>query len=304
MQQIKARTKENKKMKIAILSDIHGNLPAFNAVLKDVKKQGISKFIIAGDHTGGCPQHNEVLEKIKTLDAYVIKGNRDKHILNYHKGLKEEWINHKQMSSVLWTYNTMDKSNIEYIDELPEQLSVFLPKLDSIRVVHGSPFSISEELFQDRYIERLERALNSIEESILVCGHTHEPWSKEIYNKLVVNPGSVGVHFNKDKVAEYAALTWANNKWEVSHQQVQYDFKKLEQIFFESGLLKEARIWGILTLQSMEEGKDVTKDFLKLAYKLAEDNGVRDVKLIHNFIWEKAEKCWIEKYMKKYRMFI
>lgn len=50
-------------MKIVILSDIHGNLPAFNAVLKDVKKQGINKFIIAGDHTGGCPQHNEVLEE-------------------------------------------------------------------------------------------------------------------------------------------------------------------------------------------------------------------------------------------------
>lgn len=82
-------------MKIAVLSDIHGNLTAFNAVLNDINKLDIDTFIIAGDHIVDCPQPNEVLEKIKSLNAYVIKGNREDYILNYHKGMCNEWNTHK-----------------------------------------------------------------------------------------------------------------------------------------------------------------------------------------------------------------
>ncbi len=282
-------------MKIAVLSDIHGNLTAFNAVLNDINMVDIDKFIIAGDQIVDCPENNEVLEKIKKLNAYVIKGNREQYILDYHKGMHNEWSKYEQMAATVWTYNNLDKDNIKHIDELPEQLNISLPKMDTIRVVHGSPFGISQQLFKDKYPERVEKSLKGIKESVLICGHTHKSWSKVAYNKLIVNPGSVGVPFNNNKFAEYAVLTWNDNKWLVSHHQVEYDLKELEHKFFQSGLLKNCRTWSMLTLQSIKEGKDVTIDFIKYAYNLAEESGFNNYKLVPNCIWDKAEEVWFGK---------
>lgn len=279
-------------MKVAVLSDIHGNLTAFNAVLDDINKLGIDKIIIAGDHIMDCPQNNEVLEKIKTLTPYVIQGNREKYILDYEKGLHNEWDTHKQMAAVVWTYKNLNKNNIKYIDQLPEQLTVSLPEADAIRVVHGSPFGISEPLFPDKYPERLEKALKSINESVLICGHTHEAWSMVRHGKLVVNPGSVGVPFNKNKCADYAVLTLDQTQWIVSHHEVKYDLEELDSLFLDSGLFHQCKGWSELTLQTIKQGKDITSQYLDYAYALAEKRGFKDVKLIPNHIWDEVEQLW------------
>jgi hypothetical protein len=148
-----------------------------------------------------------VLEIVKSLNAYVIKGNREEYILDYHKGM-------------------------------------------------------------------------------------HDEWSKEIHNKLIVNPGSVGVHFNKNKFAEYAVLTCKDSKWEVLHRQVEYDFKEVEESFLKSGLFQSNSAWSKITLQSMREGANKVLDFIEYAYKLARKEGFVSSQLVPNCIWDKAEKNW------------
>lgn len=279
-------------MKIAVLSDIHGNLTALNAVLKDINKLGINKFIIAGDHIIDCPNPNEVLEKIKTLDAYVIKGNREEYLLDYYKGIHNEWNKYNQMRAVVYTYSIISENNMKYIDGLPEQLSISLPQMDDIRIVHGSLFRINEGLFPDKHFTRLEKTLQNLKEQVLICGHTHYAWSKEMNNKLVVNPGSVGVPFNENKCAEYAVIIWNGAKWQVSHRQVEYDLKELQQLFFENELFEKCPTWSRLTLQSIREGRDVTTEFITYAYKLAKDSGVSEPEFVPNSIWDMAEKLW------------
>lgn len=286
-------------MRIAVLSDIHGNFTAFQAVTKDIKKKGIDKVIIAGDNIVDCTEPNEVLNNIKSMKAYVIKGNREQYILDYHNGKKNEWKDHKQMGIAIWTHNELTAENINYIEKLPEQLSISLAQMDDIRVVHGSPSNMSEELFPDKDIERLKKAISGIKESVLICGHTHESWSKKIDNKLVVNPGSVGVPFNEFKAAEYAILTWEDHRWIASHHKVKYNMKDLEQLFKKSEIMKECRAWSKLTLKSIEEGRNVTMDFIQYAYKLAEESGIRDLKLVPNFIWDEAEELWFSKYIEE-----
>lgn len=284
----------SEEMKIAVLSDIHGNLTALNAVLKDITDAKIDKFIIAGDHIIDCPQHNEVLNRMKSLDAYVIKGNREKYIMDYHYGIKSDWRSYKQMAAPVWVHDSLEEDNLKYISELPEQLSISLPQRDSIRVVHGSPFDISEQLYEEKYPERVEKALKEIEESVLICGHTHWSWSKRVFNKLILNPGSVGVPFNKRSCAEYAVLTWSDNQWSASHHQVEFNIEELEQMFFESGLYQECRAWSRVTLESIKQGKDIAADFINHAYELARKNGFDNSKLIPNHIWDKAEELWFK----------
>lgn len=282
-------------MKLAVLSDIHGNLPALNAVLKDINNIGVNKYIIAGDHIVDCPQPNEVLDKIKSLNAYIIKGNREQYVTEYHQGMHNEWNNHKQMSAVLWTYNTLNEQNIKYINELPEQLNISFTGIDAIRVVHGSPLKINDKLFPFTHTERLEKAVKAVKEPVLICGHTHESWSRIAYNKLIVNPGSVGVPFNNNRFAEYAVLVWENNKWTVSHCQVKYDLGELENTFIESGIMEESRAWSRITIDSIKQGKDITLEFIRYAYKLAESMGFNNLKLLPDYIWDRAEQLWFEK---------
>lgn len=71
----------------------------------------------------------------------------------------------------------------------------------------------------------LEKTVDCINESVLFCGHAHKSWSKVLHNKLVINPGLVGVHFNKSKCSEYTILRWDVNEWTVSHHKVEYNLK-------------------------------------------------------------------------------
>lgn len=106
-------------MKYGVIGDIHGNLYALKAIIADLKKQDITKYFIAGDLIADCNYPNEVLDYIQTLDAVVIKGNREEYVLNYLDGLCPEWETLKQMSSVVWTALQLTEENISYVRRLP-----------------------------------------------------------------------------------------------------------------------------------------------------------------------------------------
>ena len=88
---------------------------------------------------------------------------------------------------------------------MPEQISIDIPDVDTIRIVHGSPYRIDESLYQYQCKDRIVESVMGIE-NVLICGHTHIPWHENINNKLMINPGSVGVNFNEHLFAEYALL--------------------------------------------------------------------------------------------------
>ncbi|MDT8715122.1 metallophosphoesterase family protein [Clostridium sp. 19966] len=281
-------------MRIAVLSDIHGNYSAFKAALKDIEKLGIDKYIIAGDQILDFPKPNEVLETIRGLDAYVIKGNRENYILDYHNGKCSEWKKYKQMSTVLWTYETLKEENLKYIGELPSQLKVNISGTDSIRVVHGSPLAISEELYPNKHLDRLEKACKAIEETVLICGHTHEAWVKEAFGKLILNPGSLGVPFNKNSAAEYAVLTWKENHWTASIRQIDYTLKDFEEAFNDTDIVEKCKTWCYLTLESIKAGRNVNIDFINQGHNMAEKEGIKICELVPNSIWDKVHQLWFK----------
>ena len=258
-------------MRLAVLADIHANYTALEAVLLDAEKHNVDAYIIAGDHIGDGPQPKEVLNKIRQLKAWIIAGNREQYVIKYEAGELQDWETHDQMSAMVWTYKCLDKEDIKYIRQLPEQNVVNIPGTHPIRVVHGSPFDVYEHLYKERYPERLEKALAAISEPVMICGHTHGAWSKRINGKLAINPGSLGIHFNDSVSAEYAILTWDDTEWKVEHKLVKYDMTKLEKSFAESGLLKESPVWGKVSLLSIKTGTNIMVDFVKFAYKMAEE---------------------------------
>ena len=279
-------------MKIAVLSDIHGNVEALKAIMRELEMENIKNVIIAGDIVGECPDNDEVIEIVKELNPWIIKGNKEKYILDYHSGETKKWKEYKQMAAMVWAYENMNKDSIEYIKTLPEEVIVNLEGADAIRVVHGSPGYNSKGIYEEDFPQILHKVAESIEENTLICGHTHCQWVREVNGKLILNPGAIGVFFNKERKAQYAMLTSEKGKWSGELRTVDFDIDILEKRFIESGIYDAARAWCRIMLQSMRMGEFKHLEFIKFASKLAKENGLKNIELIPNDIWDRAEEIW------------
>ena len=273
-------------MKYGVIGDIHGNLHALKAIIRDLKKQGITNYFIAGDLIADCNYPNEVLDYIQTLDAVVIKGNREEYVLNYLDALCPEWDTLKQMSSVVWTALQLTDENISYLRRLPMMAQVEVNET-LITIVHGSPFDLNEHLYPDQKQERLLEAIQSVQSDVLICAHSHRQWQKRVNETLVLNPGAAGVHFNAESGAEYAILQWTPEGWQVTHKLALYDIKAFKEDMFNSSLHELAPTWAKLIVQSIEEGFNANITFLRKIFKDYEIQGS-----ISNEIWDKASLDW------------
>jgi diadenosine tetraphosphatase ApaH/serine/threonine PP2A family protein phosphatase len=241
-------------LKIAILSDIHGNYDAFEAVLEDIDNQGgISKIYCLGDVIGYGAQPNECTEKVIELGCETVAGNHD--FASVGK-LSFEFFNTFAKQSALWTKSTLSKENNEWIQKLN-----YHKEVDNLTLVHGTPFS--PEMFH--YISTLNDAQVSFEEmktDICFVGHSHVPIvffntnpisyvvKEEIKvatdEKTIVNVGSVGQPRDENPKACYAI--YDTDEAVIRLVRVKYDVDAAAQKIIKEGLpeilaarLKEGR---------------------------------------------------------------
>jgi len=294
-------------MRLAVLADTHGNLPALEAVLADARQQGVDGIIVAGDLTTGGPQQLETINLLRSLGSWMIRGNSEGYLLKYDAGnAPDAWRVSKQWASVSWSYLHLDRETLDFIAALPEQRVVALDGAAPIRVVHGSPRSPSEHLFPDRdpasldafrnagllppgtVPAKLDRALTQVKEPVLVCGHSHIPWKQRQDGHLVLNPGSVGAPINGDVRAQYALLAWEYDRWQAEHRAVAYDLDQIRAAFSDSGLLEEGGAFARAWLLVIETGQNVSGRFVSYAYELAVEAGYEGGNVVPDDIWEQA----------------
>lgn len=277
-------------MKIAVLADIHGNLPALQAVLADAEKYQPDGYIVAGDFIAG-PSPNEAISILSSLNGWMISGNTDLHVLNFDSGNSPK--SHEtslQWAVMRWNHRNLLPAHLGFLRSLPEQRVVRIPGTAAIRVVHGSHRSPFESIFPDQYPGVLADALDETEEPVFICGHTHRQWFIEQNRRLALNPGSVCNPLDGSVSAQYAMLEWKNNRWIAQLQQVVYNLARIHADFYESKLLEEGGALARAFLNSIETGTDVALEFLMFAYNIADAEGCQDCEVIPDDIWLKAER--------------
>lgn len=210
-------------MRLAVISDIHGNLYSLMKVLEDIDSEGVDTVICLGDLVGYGPHPNEVIALIKRKGILCLKGNYDASVVdNAFSYIRNSSAND---FSLPWTVEELRVSNRFYLDSLPDEFSMSVCD-KKIKFVHGSPRKINEYLHQDS--NDIETILNEIEEDILVCAHTHIPYVKEVGNKYIANDGSVGKPKNGTPNATYLLIDIFKNatpKFKI--KTVEYDFQKI-----------------------------------------------------------------------------
>lgn len=210
-------------MKIAVISDIHANIYALINSLENIDNEKVDTIICLGDLVGYGPHPNEVVSMIRRRHILCIKGNYDNSVVdNEYSYIRETPIN---TFSLPWTVNELRAENRFFLENLPSTLSLNING-KKLLFTHGSPDKINEYLFQDA--ENTSSIMNSLEEDMLICGHTHIPAIKEFSRKVYVNSGSVG----KPKIGRpnstYCILNITKQDGiQVQIKEVSYEYKRI-----------------------------------------------------------------------------
>jgi predicted phosphodiesterase len=192
-------------MRVAALYDIHGNLPALEAVLADVAKIGVDRIVVGGDVLPG-PMPREALERLLTLDVAVdfVYGNGEVAVLDAAAG---------RPSNVPETYQPLINWNAEQVlgyesmlGSWPMAISLDISGIGRVLFCHATPRSEDEIFTVVTPDERLLPAFADVDASLVVCGHTHSQFDRRVGRTQVVNAGSVGLAFGTAGHADWLLL--------------------------------------------------------------------------------------------------
>lgn len=184
-------------MKIATLYDIHGNLPALEAVLKEIDREGVDVIVVGGDIVPG-PMSLDVLEVLQNMGERVrwIRGNCEREVVEAFDGGSFSYITSNEVWAAMeWTARQMELRHRDFMAGLPEKISLHVEGVGEVLFCHGSPRSDMEILTEATPEERLKDILDGVNEDVVVCGHTHMQFDRMCGGKRVVNAGSVGMPY-------------------------------------------------------------------------------------------------------------
>lgn len=223
----------------AVITDIHGNLTALEAVLEAIEAQGVQKTVCGGDLVGYGPYSNEVCELLERRAIPTIYGNYDYAIGRDFEdcgcAYRDQHDRDLGDQSVAWTLAHTGPPAKDFMRGLPFDLRFDLAGR-SVRVVHGSPRKVNEYLFEDKPARTFERIAAGADCDVLVFGHTHQPWIHEYGGVLFVNCGSVGKPKDGDQRASFALLEGGAEGISASIERAPYDVEEAARDVAAAGL--------------------------------------------------------------------
>jgi putative phosphoesterase len=182
-------------MRVAALYDVHGNLPALEAVLHEVGQVGVDLIVVGGDVTLG-PMPREVLGRLHSLETPVtfIEGNCDRDLLSQLAGTAPTTVPQQVRELIRWTADQL-RSEPEQLLRWPKTFRTEIGGLGTVLFCHATPRSDSEIFTRLTPEDRLTPIFQDIGPGLVVCGHTHMQFDRMVGTTRVVNAGSVGMPF-------------------------------------------------------------------------------------------------------------
>ena len=225
--------------RVAVITDIHANLPALEAVMAAIEWTDVDAVYCGGDLVGYGPHPNAVCWQIEQRGIPTIYGNYDYAIARDLEdcgcAYRDRQDRELGQRSVAWTLDHTDQQSKDFMRGLPFDIRFELGGR-RVRLVHGSPRKVNEYLFADKPARTFERIAAGADCDVLVFGHTHQPWVAEYGGVLFVNCGSVGKPKDGDPRASYALLELAESEVSATIERVEYDAASVARAVAESGL--------------------------------------------------------------------
>ena len=226
-----------KKIKIAIISDIHGNAQALSEVVSDINDSATDCIICLGDIATLGPSPNETIEILRDLDCPCILGNHEEALFSPEKSAEFDLKGEMLSDTIYWCLEKLTPSNIRYLKKSVTSLSLKLPNNKTMLCYHGSVNSTIDSITPDTPEEQLDSLIDFNDTlGLAVGGHTHFQMLRKYKDVLIVNPGSVGCAFTVpsftppapsfNPLAEYAIIECTEKKISVDLKSLDYDVAK------------------------------------------------------------------------------
>lgn len=224
-------------MTIALLGDVHANLPALEAVLAHARAHGAAAIWNIGDFLGYGAFPNEVVQRLRQAGAVSILGNYDLKVLNF-KDKQKGWRRSKRPEKYLafqWAHDRLSKENRRYLRSLPQEVRLMVAGR-RILLTHGSPDSNEEHLLPETPEKRLQELAGRAQAEIVIFGHSHRAFVRTVAGTLFINTGSVGRPDDGDPRACYALLEIDERSVQVTHFRLEYDLARAAAAIRQAGL--------------------------------------------------------------------
>ncbi len=222
--------------KILLLSDIHGNFPALQAVEQYVDIESFDAIFNCGDSTVYAPFANQVMDWLDRYQVISIRGNTDRKVIKLLKRINFKKPG-KPEKRIMYTHTAQHLTigNQKKLKALKKKKSITLQQWN-IGLFHGSPVDPDEFLFPSTSDNRFAKLAKEAGKDIIITGHSHTPYYKIINRTHFINPGSVGRMFDGNATASFALLTLKKNTIDVVHHRCCYDIERVVSQLATEGL--------------------------------------------------------------------
>jgi len=225
-------------VKYIVLSDVHGNYKALEALLAYIENQGVDGIIALGDYVtdGPYPERTMALlhEMRDSYTCYMIRGNREEYLLD-NLDNRQGWRPSSANGTLYYTLQHVPEKDIDFFKSLPSEREVRIEGCSALYICHGTPGRVRGNVYEEAGLK--EKTLKELEYPYLLGGHSHHQEIDAGYGKTYINPGSLG--FAIDGVgrrAQFAILTGDDKGWEAELCSIPYDVEGYLEAFAESGV--------------------------------------------------------------------
>ena len=228
-------------MKIAVLSDIHGNLPALRTVIADIDAWSPDLVVVGGDIVNRGPRSGECLDvvvKRQRADGWrLLRGNHEEFVLDCADPARS--LPGPAYETTRFAHFALAQSahHASLLAALPDVFEHAAPNGDLLRIVHASMRNNRDGVYPMTTDDDLRRQIAPAP-AVFVTGHTHRPLIRQLDGVLVVNIGSVGASFDDDRRAAYGRFQWSG-RWTADIVRLPYDYTQIERDYAESGFLDQ-----------------------------------------------------------------
>jgi predicted phosphodiesterase len=229
-------------VRIAILSDLHGNAVALDACLADLTALGgADRIVAAGDLCMDGPRPRKVLERLREAGAHVVRGNTDRMI-----ALDDPFLYPAdERAAIMWQRGALGPDWVAWLGAAPLTLPIGTGP-DGLLICHATPQNDEVHVWPDASDEQLEGIVRGVEQRTIAFGHLHVPYVRVWRDRTFVNVASAGLPKDGDERAHYAVLTQQSGGWAVRSRRVAFDVDRVAKQLRKSGIPDAEERVGVL----------------------------------------------------------
>jgi predicted phosphodiesterase len=249
-------------IRIAVLADVHGNLPAFEAALKHVSQQKVDQIILAGDIVNGAPDSKDCWTLALSLGCPILRGNHERYVAHFGTSKASPLWSREQYAPLQWTVEQLSEQDRRCMEQLP--FNLHLPEAPNLFCVHASERNDHDGLASHTPEQVLNEMFPTAQERYIIRAHNHCGQVRVWEKGFIVTSGSVGLALDGNPTAQYLLLDQEKNGWKIQHQSVPYHVDAAISRFHDTGYLASVGPMGRLFFREVLTASQQIVPFLRL----------------------------------------